>query len=102
ALGAFAHEDVPFEKLVDELGVPRSLEVNPLFQVWFVLQNALVERQEWQDLEAESINIESKVTRHDLQLSLWDAPGGLEGAFTYSTDLFEAKTIRRIAAQFRA
>jgi len=102
ALGAFAHEDVPFEKLVDELGVPRSLEVNPLFQVWFVLQNALVERQEWQDLEAESINIESHVTRHDLQLSLWEAPSGLEGAFTYGTDLFEAKSIRRIAAQFNA
>jgi len=102
ARGAFAHQDVPFEKLVDELGLPRTLEVNPLFQVWFVLQNALVERQEWQDLEVESINIESKVTRHDLQLSLWDAPGGLEGAFTYSTDLFEAKSIRRIAVQFRA
>ncbi|HXD33570.1 MAG TPA: amino acid adenylation domain-containing protein [Pyrinomonadaceae bacterium] len=102
-LSVLAHQDVPFEKLVDELGVSRTLAFNPIFQVWFVLQNATINRQDWHELRVEPINVDSGVTRHDLQLSLWesrDALEGLEGEFTYSTDLFEAKTIDRIAQQF--
>lgn len=100
SLSAFAHQYVPFEKLVDELGVARTLEFNPLFQAWFVLQNATVERQEWHRLKAEPVRIDSNVTRHDLQLSLWEAREGLEGAFTFSAALFEVETISRIAQQF--
>jgi hypothetical protein len=102
AMDAFAHQDVPFEKLVDELGAERSLEFNPLFQVWFVLQNAVVERDEWRDLKAEPIAIESSSTRHDLQLTVWENEKEIEGAFTYSTDLFEPETISRVVEQFRA
>lgn len=101
ALNAFAHQDVPFEKLVDELGTPRTLEFNPLFQVWFVLQNATVERQEWSGLKVEPVSIDSNVTRHDLQLALWEADAGLDGAFTFSTDLFEPETISRFAEKFK-
>lgn len=101
AMDAFAHQDVPFEKLVDELGAERSLEFNPLFQVWFVLQNAIVEREEWRDLKAEPITIESSSTRHDLQLAVWENEKEIEGAFTYSTDLFDAESIGRFAEQFR-
>jgi amino acid adenylation domain-containing protein len=102
ALGAYGHQDVPFEKLVDELRPQRSLEFNPLFQVWFVLQNALdtFARQEWLGLNVQPVNIESATTRHDLQLTLWETDAGLEGAFTYSTDLFDAETISGISEQF--
>jgi amino acid adenylation domain-containing protein len=102
ALGAFANQDVPFERLVDELQPTRSLQVNPLFQVWFVLQNALVERQELRGVTVESLEVDSATTRHDLQLTLWETADGLMGAFTYSTDLFEAETIARLAEQFKA
>ncbi len=100
ALGAFANQDVPFEKLVEELQPTRTLKVNPLFQVWFALQNALVEHQEFNGLTVESLTIDSATTRHDLQLALWETANGLEGAFTYSTDLFEADTIACMAEQF--
>jgi amino acid adenylation domain-containing protein len=104
-LKVFAHQDIPFEKLVDEFRPQRSLEFNPLFQVWFVLQNAPAEEQHWHGLAVEALNIESASTRHDLQLTLWENPDGIEGAiiegaFTYSTDLFDAETISCMSAQF--
>jgi amino acid adenylation domain-containing protein len=101
ALSAFANQDVPLERLIDELGMPRTLEFNPLFQVWFVLQNATVERQQWSGLQVEPVEIESTVTRHDLQLAVWESGAGLEGAFTFNTDLFGADTISRFAEQFK-
>ncbi|MCU1267656.1 MAG: hypothetical protein JWM21_3974 [Acidobacteria bacterium] len=100
ALGAYANQDVQFEMLVDELRVPRSLEFNPLFQVWFVLQNAANAPHEWQGLTVTAENIESTTTRHDLQLTLWETGNGLEGAFTYSSDLFDEATIAGISEQF--
>jgi len=100
ALGAYANQDVPFEKLVDELQPSRTLSHNPLFQVWFVLQNAPGERSEWHGLEVDAIDVESATTRHDLQLTLWEAAADIEGAFTYSTDLFNAETMARIGQQF--
>jgi len=102
ALGAFAHQDVPFERLVEELKPARGLQYNPLFQVWFVFQNAPTERRELKGLTVESLAVESASTRHDLQLSLWETANGIEGAFTYSTDLFEAETIIRMTEQFQA
>ncbi len=101
AIGAFANQDVPFEKLVDELKPERAANYNPLFQVWFVLQNAQIEREELRGLSMQPLAIDNATTRHDLQLTLWESVRGLEGAFTYSTDLFEAKTIAGIAAQFK-
>jgi amino acid adenylation domain-containing protein len=101
AIGAFANQDVPFEKLVDELKPERAANYNPLFQVWFVLQNAQIEREELRGLSIQPLAIDNATTRHDLQLTLWESARGLEGAFTYSTDLFEARTIAGIAEQFK-
>lgn len=101
ALGAYANQDVPLEKIVEELQPGRTLSHNPLFQVWLVLQNAPSERSEWQGLEVKSIDVGNTTTRHDLQLTLWETAEGLEGAFTYSTDLFEAETIACFVEQFR-
>lgn len=100
ALDAYANQDVPFERLVEELQPNRSLSHNPLFQVWFVLQNAPSERGEWHGLQVKAIDIESTTTRHDLQLTLWESADAIEGAFTYSTDLFDAETMARIGEQF--
>lgn len=101
AIAAFANQDLPFEKLVDELKPVRTPSYNPLFQVWFVLQNVEIEREEFRDLSMESMAIDNATTRHDLQLTLWESANGLEGAFTYSTDLFDAETIEGIAEQFK-
>ena len=100
ALDAYANQDVPFAKLVEELRPARTLSHNPLFQVWFVLQNAPGERSQWQDLEATAVAVESATTRHDLQLTLWEEGDVIEGAFTYSTDLFDADTIVRLSELF--
>jgi amino acid adenylation domain-containing protein len=100
ALDAYANQDVPFAKLVEELRPARTLSHNPLFQAWFVLQNAPGERSQWQDLEATAVAVESATTRHDLQLTLWEEGDVIEGAFTYSTDLFDADTVARISEQF--
>ncbi|MEO6238545.1 MAG: amino acid adenylation domain-containing protein [Vicinamibacterales bacterium] len=100
ALGAFANQDVPFEKLVEELRPQRTLSHHPLFQVWFVLQSAPGEREEWRGLSAESLPVDNGTTRHDLQLTLWETAAGLEGAFTYRTDLFSSGSIVRMAEQF--
>jgi amino acid adenylation domain-containing protein len=99
-LAAYSNQDVPFENLVEQLRPLRSLKFNSLFQVWFVLQNTLVEQREWRDLTVQSIDLESATTRHDLQLTLWETDNGLEGAFTYSTDLFDPETIDCISEQF--
>jgi non-ribosomal peptide synthetase component F len=102
SLGAFAHQDLPVERLVEELKPARGLQYNPLFQVWFVFQNAPNEPLVLNSLTVESLAVNSATTRHDIQLSLWETADGLEGAFTYSTDLFEADTIVRITEQFQA
>jgi amino acid adenylation domain-containing protein len=101
ALAAFANQDVPFEKLVEELNPPRTAAYNPLFQVWFVLQPAFIERAEFNALAIEYLESDSGLTRHDLQLSLWENVNGLTGALTYSTALFDAETIACMAEQFK-
>jgi len=101
AIAAFANQDLPFEKLVDELKPVRTPSYNPLFQVWFVLQNVQIEREEFRGLSMEPVAIDNATTRHDLQLTVWESARGLEGSFTYSTDLFEAETIAGIAEQFK-
>jgi len=65
-----------------------------------VLQNA-AESPDFQDLIIEPFPIDSGVTRHDLQLSLWETSSGLKAAFTYSTELFDRQTIVQLAEQFK-
>ena len=101
ALGALANQEVPFEKLVEVLNPVRTVEYNPLFQVWFVLQQRFVEREELNGISLQFVESDTAVTRHDLQLTLWETANGLEGAFTYSTVLFEAETIACFVEQFK-
>src|SRR6185369_1944459 len=100
ALAAHAHQDVPFEKLVQELAPERSLAQTPLFQVMFALQNAPGEILEIRDLRIRRLNEAGTTSKFDLTLSLAEWSGGLRGAFEYSTDLFDAATIDRLSGHF--
>jgi amino acid adenylation domain-containing protein len=101
ALGAFANQDLPFEKLLEDLNPARTAAYNPLFQVWFVMQQPVAGRQEFNGLTVQYLDSGTALTRHDLQLSIWESVNGLEGAFTYSTALFDAETIDGIVEQFK-
>jgi amino acid adenylation domain-containing protein len=96
ALGAYAHQDVPFERLVEELQPERSLSHTPLFQVMLVLQNAPTERLQLPGLSLETLAVEIETAKFDLTLSLAEEDQQLEGRLEYNTDLFEAGTIQRM------
>jgi non-ribosomal peptide synthetase component F len=85
---------------VEEVRPERNLSHNPLFQVWFVLQNAPAQQLNMGGLKLTSIGLNRVQTRHDLQLSLWETSEGLRGSFEYSTDLFNAATITGMARSF--
>ncbi|HEV2706445.1 MAG TPA: condensation domain-containing protein, partial [Pyrinomonadaceae bacterium] len=99
-LGAYAHQDVPFAMLVDELRVERELSRNPLFQVVFVLQNAPLKELELPSVKLAPFEFEVKTTPFDLVFSLSETADGLNGSLTYSTELFEAETIGRMARHY--
>ncbi|MDB4970228.1 MAG: amino acid adenylation domain protein, partial [Myxococcales bacterium] len=100
ALGAYAHQAVPFERLVDEVGVERDGSRNPLFQVMFVMQNAPVEQMTLAGLTLESLAVDTGTAKFDLTLLMGEGPGGLVGSFEYATDLFDAPTMARLASHF--
>jgi amino acid adenylation domain-containing protein/FkbM family methyltransferase len=101
ALGAYVHQDVPFEKLVEELAPERDLSRNPLFQVKFILQNAPSRALELPGLTLSSMSGESYTTRFDLTFSMMDGEGGLFGAVEYSAELFAERTIERMVEHFK-
>ncbi|HEX8474859.1 MAG TPA: amino acid adenylation domain-containing protein, partial [Pyrinomonadaceae bacterium] len=99
-LGAYAHQDVPFEKLVEELQPQRSLHHSPLFQVMFVLQNAPLPSLELRGLKLAPLPIEKSDSKFDLTLSLEETRDGLKGVLEYDTDIFDAAAIRRLCGHF--
>ncbi len=102
ALGAYAHQDVPFEELIEVLQPIRDLSHTPLFQVMFILDNAnpLSERQ-LPDLTWMEMSVENFTAKLDLTLTLENNPSGLVGSWEYNTDLFDAATIAGIAEHFQ-
>jgi len=101
SLQAYAHQDVPFEKLVDELQLDRDLSRNPLFQVMFALQNAPMPPMRLGDLELDLMWVNGKNTRFDLEVHAWEHPDGLDLWFVYNTDLFDQATIGRMLKHFQ-
>jgi amino acid adenylation domain-containing protein len=99
-LEAYAHQDVPLEKLVDELQPERELSHNPLFQVMLALQNAPAQDIELEGLTLSAARIENHTAKFDLTLNMIDTTQGLIGTLEYNTDLFEAATIKRLAGHF--
>jgi non-ribosomal peptide synthetase component F len=100
-LGAYAHQDLPYEKLLEELRPPRDLSRNPLFQVLCVLHNTPREAPGLAGLTLSSMEVDIQKARFDLTLDLSETPEGLRGWFEYSIDLFDAGTIARIEGHFQ-
>jgi amino acid adenylation domain-containing protein len=100
-LGAYEHQDLPFEKLVEELQPERSLSYTPLFQVMFVLQNAPPSQLELPDLTIAPFKLDLVAARFDLTLQMTETAGGLTGELIYNRDLFDAATIDRMAGHFQ-
>jgi len=99
-LGAYAHQDVPFEKLVEELDPVRDMSRHPLFQVMFILQNTPREELKLSEMTLSMEEVESRAVQCDMVLSIFETPRGLTAALTYSTDLFERNTITRMLAHY--
>jgi amino acid adenylation domain-containing protein len=100
-LGAYSHQDLPFEQIVEELKPERHLNRNPLFDVMFVLQNAPEEELKLPELTINSLAEDNQTIQFDLTLSLRESDRGLTGAIDYSTDLFNADTIKRMIGHFQ-
>ncbi|WP_304511256.1 non-ribosomal peptide synthetase [Desulfopila sp. IMCC35008] len=100
ALAAFAHQDIPFEQLVEELQPPRRLNQNPLVQVIFALQNGPAFQGGIPGLEVSAWEEEADSVRFDLEVHLWPEDGDLVGRFIYNRDLFDAVTIGRLVNHF--
>jgi len=100
-LDAYSHQDLPFEKLVEELQIERNLSYNPLFQVAFQLQNTPMPPLELPNLTLSVLEVDNYTTKVDLHLSLMETEEGLNGAFEYSTDLFDASTIARMLTHWQ-
>ncbi|MDF5712715.1 MAG: condensation domain-containing protein, partial [Rhizonema sp. NSF051] len=100
ALGAYAHQDLPFEQLVEQLQPERSLSHTPLFQVMFTLQAPLSELQ-FPGLKGNLLVAESSTAKFDLTLVLENTTTGLMGVIEYNTDLFDAATIERMAEHYQ-
>jgi amino acid adenylation domain-containing protein len=112
ALEAYAHQDLPFEKLVEELQPERDLTRNPLVQVMFAVQNAPVAPLklagieitplEFPDAGPVPLGIPWRATRVDLEAHLWEQPDGLLATLAYNTDLIDKATVVRMLGHFQA
>jgi acyl carrier protein len=96
-LGAYAHQDLPFERLVEELQPERDMGHTSLFQVMFVLQSAPREVEELAAVEMTNFNSQQTTAKFDLTLSLVETGDRIAGSLEYNTDLFDAATIARMA-----
>ncbi|MFK8185398.1 MAG: amino acid adenylation domain-containing protein [Phormidesmis sp.] len=100
ALEAYTHQDLPFEKLVEELNPERTLSYQPLFQVMFVLHNTNAGSLTLPDLQLKPVRLERHMAKFDLNLAMRETETGLVGIFEYNSDLFKAERIQRLAQHF--
>ena len=101
-LDAFAHQDLPFERLVEELRPARDLSRNPVIQVMFALQNAPLRPLDLPGLTLSPLEVDPGVAMVDLTLHVQETAEGLSALFEYATDLFEEQTIARMATNWRS
>src|SRR5579872_2842074 len=100
-LGAYEHQDVPFEKLVDELDVERDMSRAPLFQVMMLWQNMAREKISLEGLQLKAWQNRDDVAKFDLTLGMAEKANGLSGWLEYAKDLFEIETMERLAKHYR-
>ncbi|HYO14677.1 MAG TPA: amino acid adenylation domain-containing protein, partial [Thermoanaerobaculia bacterium] len=101
ALDAFTHQDLPFERVVEEVVVERNLAVSPLFQVLFTLQNAPREELKVPGLMLSQLDVDTGVSKFDLSLVLEESPPGFVGWLEHNADLFDGTTAERMLENFR-
>ncbi|MFP2964482.1 AMP-binding protein, partial [Myxococcus sp. 1LA] len=101
SLAAFSHQDVPFDRLVEELGGQRDLSRTPLFQAAFTLQNAPMQPPSLPGLVVDVLRTGTDTSRFDVTLLLVERGGRLEGELEYSLDLFTPETARRMVEHFQ-
>ena len=100
AMDAYAHQDLPFEMLVEALQPERDLSHTPLFQVAFVLQNTPKSEIEMTGLKVTDLPLENTTAKFDLTLAMVHTDNALKGVWEYNTDLFDSGTIERLAGHF--
>ncbi|MCA2621159.1 MULTISPECIES: non-ribosomal peptide synthase/polyketide synthase [unclassified Microcystis] len=100
AMDAYAHQDLPFEMLVEVLQPERDLSHAPLFQVDFLLQNSPPSPLELTGLTATPLTTENDTAKFDLTLAMENTGAGLQGVWEYNTDLFDRSTIERLTGNF--
>jgi len=100
ALGAYSHQDIPFEKLVEEIAPERALNRPPLFQVMFTLHNTPSPSLDLPALSVETLTTHNETSKFDLLLSMREERDGLTSVVEYNTDIFDASTIKRMMRHF--
>ena len=100
ALEGYAHQDVPFERVVQELNPDRDMSRPPLFQVKLVLQNTPRGAAEVKGLEMSALRVDTKASQVDVNLNLVDTEQGLKGSIEYSTDIFDARRITQFLESY--
>jgi amino acid adenylation domain-containing protein len=100
-LEAYTHQDLPFEKLVEELHPDRNLSYHPLFQVVFSLQNTPIKALELPGITLSRMDFDNPSAKFDLEFHMWESHEGLRGQVIYSTDLFDHPTITRMLGHFQ-
>lgn len=101
SLEAYAHQDLPFEKLVEELHPDRNLKHSPFFQVMLDLQNAPATLATFNGLRTDLLPVATETAKFDLTLTLYQTDGAHEAAMEYSTELFADSTVRRMTQNFQ-
>ncbi len=102
ALQAYAHQALPFEKLIEELQPQRDTSHSPLVQVVFALQNAPQGDLTALDLKLNYVEVETSTAKYDLVVNVYEVDDKLSIVFTYSTDLFDAASMQRLGRHFKA
>ncbi|HLM66501.1 MAG TPA: condensation domain-containing protein, partial [Longimicrobium sp.] len=102
ALEAYAHQDVPFEQMVQETGVPRSLSHGPVFQVMFGLQNVPHGGLQMEGVRARALPDAARTSRFDLMVLVEEEGDDLRAYVEYATALFDAATVERLAGHFHS
>jgi amino acid adenylation domain-containing protein len=100
-LDAYEHQDLPFEKLVEELQPERSLSYSPLFQVMFEMENTPMGKLDLPELQIAPLELDNINAKFDLTLSIQESESGLECGWEYKTDLFDRSSIDRMAVNFQ-
>ena len=100
-LDIYEYQDVPFEKIVEALNIPRDTSYSPIFQTMFILQNNKQESITLPNLELKNIEIENNTSKFDLSLELKESEGRLEGILEYSLDIFSDLFMQRFIENFK-